>query len=153
MIKINILFASLIFFSMVAYSQEAVYKLSSEYEIKIDISFRGSDFSSSSTLDFSKSKSQNSGSASYLSIYFKLTVSNDETRLKIEQNGKIRSRKVKVNVQEKIEMGFTDALKTEDKPQLVLHLLNEQKAEVSKIIVTIDPDGTFLINGERRGKF
>ncbi len=136
-----------------AYCQEIPDKAANEYEIKLDLSFKDKPDTPTNTIDFSDEKRRPNGPVAFLAINFKLLLSNDEVKLKVVQNFKTKLFKVKVGEERKIEMGFIDDLKAEEQPQLLLYLLTDQKQEVSKIILSIEKDGTFLINGQRRGKF
>ena len=49
-------------------------------------------------------------------------------------------------------MGFVDDLKEAGTP-LQLVLLDDKKKEISQILISIDKDGTFLMNGEKQGQF
>jgi hypothetical protein len=53
-----------------------------------------------------------------------------------------------------LEVGFTDDVKDRVTPHhYFLTLVSPKKTETSKIEILIEEDGTFFVNGEKRGKF
>lgn len=135
--------------------QEISFKAGNEYELKIDLSFRKRDAINGEIFDASGSRIKTTGQPiAYLVIFFNLLKSNNETRVRVLNQKKVTSKKIKVNEVEKIEMGFVEDLKYRTEPSLLtILLLDDQKKEVSQVILTIEPDGTFLVNGVKRGKF
>lgn len=135
--------------------QEISFKAGNEYELKIDLSFRKRDAITGEIFDAGGSRIKTTDQPiAYLAVFFKLLKSNNETRVRILNQKKVTSKKIKVNEVEKIEMGFVEDLKYQTEPSLLtILLLDDQKKEVSQVILTIEPDGTFLVNGVKRGKF
>ena len=135
--------------------QEISFKAANEYEIKIDLSFRKRDAINGEVFDAGGSRIKTKDQAiAFLAMSFKLLKSNNETRIRILKGEKGTAKKIKVNEVEKIEVGFIEDLKFNPEPSLLtLLLMNDQKEGISKIILAIEPDGTFLVNGEKRGKF
>ena len=135
--------------------QEISFKAGNEYELKIDLSFRKRDAINGEIFDAGGSRIKTTDQPiAYLAVFFKLLKSNNETRVRILNQKKVTSKKIKVNEVEKIEMGFVEDLKYQTEPSLLtILLLDDQKKEVSQVILTIEPDGTFLVNGVKRGKF
>ena len=51
-------------------------------------------------------------------------------------------------------MGFTDDVKAHVSPyEISIIFASKEKKEISRIHLLIQEDGTFLVNGEKRGKF
>ncbi|NOS93838.1 MAG: hypothetical protein HOP30_18125 [Cyclobacteriaceae bacterium] len=139
--------------SVKAFCQQLPYKANSEYEAKIDLSFREKPKQdNTNTFNFSVEKKRPVGPVAYLTIHFKMLISNGEVKIKMIQGEKSRTEKIKVDEVKKLEMGFIDELKLEG-TQLQLVFLNDKKTAISQILISIEKDGTFLMNGERRGKF
>ncbi len=139
--------------SIQAFCQQPPYKAASEYETKIDLSFKEKPQQNNlNTFHFSEEKKRTQGQIAYLMIHFKMLISNGEVKLKMIQGEKSRTEKIKVGEVKKLDLGFIDELK-EEGTQLQLILLNDKKMEVSQILISIEKDGTFLMNGEKRGKF
>ncbi len=150
-----VIILSLVSFDTIFSQQEIFFKAGNEYELKIDLAFRKRDTINGEIFDAGGSRIKTTGQPiAYLAILFKLLKSNDETRVRILNQKKVTSKKIKVNEVEKIEMGFVEDLKYQTEPSLLtILLLDDQKKEMSQVILTIEPDGTFLVNGVKRGKF
>jgi hypothetical protein len=134
------------------WSQQLPYKASAEYEAKIDLSFKDKPSRDINTFNYTDEKKGPNGPVAYLIIHFKLLVSNHEVKLRVIQGSKSKLEKIKTGEVKKIEMGFVDDLKDEG-TQLQLLLLDDKKKEISQILFSIEKDGTFLMNGEKQGKF
>jgi hypothetical protein len=51
-------------------------------------------------------------------------------------------------------IGYTDDVKDRVTPhEYILTFLSEDKTPLSRIVIFIDEDGTFAVNGEKRGRF
>lgn len=151
--KTQLLFlAGLLMVCVSGFCQQPPYKAVSEFEANIDLSFRDKPTKDIDTFIYSDQKKEPNGPTAYLIIQFKLLVSNSEFRIRMIQGEKSSSSKIKVGEVKKIEMGFVDALK-ENESQLQLILLDDKKNEISQILISIEKDGTFLMNGEKRGQF
>ncbi|MBI3218761.1 MAG: hypothetical protein HYZ44_04560 [Bacteroidetes bacterium] len=134
------------------WSQQLPYKVASEYEAKIDLSFREEPSQDINTFNYTDEKKKPNGPVAYLVINFKLLVSNNEVKFRVIQGSKSKLEKIKTGEVKKIEMGFVDDLK-EDGTLVQILLLDDKKKEISQILISIEKDGTFLMNGEKRGKF
>lgn len=153
MIKIASLFLSLFLF----FQDESVpLKPSDEFELKIDYTFRQRPMKDTNTVNLSETKKTSAGPLPFLSINFKaIKLQPEESRLKIISNigDVVMNRKITEQQLIKFDMGFTVDLKERVKPhEYTIYFLSSDKAEKSKIIVSVEEDGTFLVNQEKRGK-
>jgi hypothetical protein len=152
----------LIFFVLL---QEVPLKPNEEFEIKLDYSFRQRSTASGGAnykVDFSESKAEHDRNNSssllpFLNLNIKMIkLSDQEVRLKgVTPLGKtIFNKKVVAGDVVNMELGFTDDLKDRVTPhEYNLLLISPDKKEVSRIHLLVQEDGTFLINGQMRGKF
>lgn len=132
------------------------YKPSDEFEAKIDLSFKKREGDGSNTFTFSESTKKRTMDTpiAFLVIQFKVLKLNDEVKMKILKESGSRTTKIKVGSVEKIEMGFMEDIKSNGQPaHIILRFLNDQKVETCQVILMIEEDGTFLVNGQKRGKF
>ena len=134
------------------WSQQLPFKASAEYEAKVDLSFKHKPGQNIDTFTYTDEKKKTDGPVAYLVIHFKLLVSNNEVKLRIIQGANSKLEKIKTGEVKKIEMGFVDDLKEAGTP-LQLVLLDDKKNAISQILISIDKDGTFLMNGEKQGQF
>ena len=99
----------------------------------------------------------NSGmSAPYLYLHLKvLKLIPEEVRIKVVKNNSqvLLARKFDPNVVLKLDLGFTDDIKDRVTAyQYLITFLTKEKSELSKIEIFFEKDGTYLVNGEKRGK-
>jgi hypothetical protein len=154
MIKTGLpIFAFNLIFLITLKAQEVPFKLKEEYETKIEVVFKAREVRSPNSVNL-EGEQFSKGLISFLYIHFKILVSNGEKRIRIIHGRKDKIRKIEVNENIDLEMGFIEDLKSKESSGMVtLILLTEKKEPVSKVILSIEEDGTFLVNGVKRGKF
>ena len=95
-------------------------------------------------------------SAPYLYLHLKvLKAIPEEVRIKVVKNNSqvLLARKFDPNVVLKLDLGFTDDIKDRVTAyQYLITFLTKEKSELSKIEIFFENDGTYLVNGEKRGK-
>jgi hypothetical protein len=133
------------------------FKQSNEFEAKIDLSFKerkGEDINTFKFNDDTGKKKTVGKPIAFLVINFKMLKANGAIKVKTIQGNQGKTQKFKENVVIHLEMGFIEDIKSKDVPsELTLIFLDEQKREIDKVFFLISEDGTFLVNGEKRGKF
>lgn len=144
----------------VFFLQEIPFKPKEEFEIKLNYQFRQwpqADVNTVNLADSRYQRSQHSGVLPYLILNIKLLkLSEEKMRVRITRNIDDRpvNKKVNVNAVIELDMGFTDDMKDRVKAyEYTLSFLTADKIAVSKIFISIDEDGSFLVNGEKRGRF
>ena len=136
--------------------QSVPFKPSDEYSFRLDYQFRNKAGIDRFEVDWSNTQKYSEGTLPYLIVHIKLLkLSAEEERVKIvnNRNERIYSRKASLDDEIEIEMGFTDDLKDRTAPYDFNVFLTSKKLNVSRINLFVDEDGTFYINGEKRGKF
>jgi hypothetical protein len=79
----------------------------------------------------------------------------DEVRMKIMRDGRSVAsyRKFTVGKEIKLDVGFTDDAKDKISGyEHIVYFLSADKKEVSRIVITIDENGDYFINGQKRGR-
>jgi hypothetical protein len=93
----------------------------------------------------------------YLDIKLRLVkLQPEEVRLRIVNNKgeSVFGRKIKEGDVAPINMGFTDDIKDRvSAHEYTATFLTADRRETSRIVITVNKDGTFLVNNEKRGKF
>ncbi|HNT51251.1 MAG TPA: hypothetical protein PLM56_17385 [Cyclobacteriaceae bacterium] len=134
------------------------YKPDNEFEFKFDYSFKErlrpekSDYEAP---DPGK-KTVTTGPLPYLKTEVKvLRLGTGEVRLKVlnHKGTTVINRKASTDFVVKIDWGYSDDVKD----QIVSHkysvlFLNEEKEILSRIILEANPDGTFFVNGQKKGR-
>jgi hypothetical protein len=153
-----------IFFLLaISFLQELPYKPKEEFDIKLDYQFRqrpsADNKSTVVMLDESqKEKERRTSSAilPYLSLSIKVLTALPATKARISSNlsQSISTRKVKEGTIIPLEVGFTDDVKDRvTAHQYFITFVGDDRTELSRIVIFIDEDGTFMVNGEKRGRF
>jgi hypothetical protein len=145
-----------------SFFQETPVKPKDEFEIKLDYQFKNRPAQDLSSVHYDETKKEHDRRTSaallpFLTLNVKmLKLSQEEVKLKITNNltARTASRKVEAGTVVPIIIGFTDDAKDRvTAHQYTLTLISPKKTDVSKIDIIIEEDGTFLVNGEKRGKF
>jgi hypothetical protein len=128
-----------------------------QFEAKIDLSFRERKAEDTNTFKFSDDKERKKTLGrpiAFLAINFKLLKSNEIIKVKSIQGNQSKTQKINDKSPIHFEMGFIEDIKANDIPnELTLLFLDSQKKEMSKVVFLVSEDGTFLVNGEKRGQF
>jgi len=148
---------ALLLFVLFFVQENVPYKSNDEFELKIDLQFKQRPASDQNTVELDRRTLPNSGmKAPYL--YLNLLVTKPdlkETRVKVTDNkGKVLlSRKFDPSILIKLDLGFTDDLKDRvSAHQFVVTFMTKDKVATSKVEVFFEEDGTYLVNGEKRGR-
>lgn len=140
---------------------EIPLKPKEEFEVKLNYSFKQRSPEERNTFRYeSDEKNINNQNTTSMLPYLLLKVtilkaSPDEVKLKVVNNlsTKVVSKKVQEGVTFEIDMGFTDDVKDRVTPHEYTIFFHDQKqTRLSKILISVNEDGLFLINNEVRGK-
>lgn len=142
---------------------EVPYKPSEEFEIQVDYQFKQRPAANANTIEFAETheehnkKQYGGGIRPYLILNVKLLKLSDvEVKVRAVNNvdRAIISKKVRVGDLLKIDMGFTDDVKDRVGAYSIFIVFSSaEKKETSRIHLFVQENGTFLVNGEVRGKF
>jgi hypothetical protein len=142
--------------------QDLPLKHKDEFEIKLDYQFKNRERQETSRIDFDETRAEHDAKNSsailpYLILNVKLLkLSDQEVKVKIMNNLKdvMMTKKTSAGMNIPIDVGFTDDVKDRvTAHQYILAFFSPEKKEVSRIVIHIEEDGSFLVNGEKRGKF
>lgn len=139
------------------------YKASEEFKIELEYKFKPRPMTDNSYIDLTETQRDKERRTSggnplpYLILHISFQqLSDKEVRVRCIDNNKKNklSRKAEVNREYKLDLGFTDDMKDRVTPhEFTLTLQSDDKDDTSRITMLIERDGTFLVNGLRRGKF
>lgn len=141
---------------LVTLQQDVKFKPSDEFELKVDYNFRTRPVQVNSVnLENGRQKP---GPLPFVSVTLKLVkLLPEEQRIRIVDNrGEvIISKKIREGQEVSFDLGFTADMK--DRVGAHEFVINfhgsDRKDVISQILIHIAQDGTFLVNGEVRGKF
>src|SRR5262245_25654256 len=142
--------------SIFLFQDQIPYKANDEFELKLDLQFKQRP-KSETKVELDQRTLPNSGMhAPYLYLNLKvIKVVLEEVRIKVMKNNSqtLMARKFDPNVIVKLDLGFTDDIKDRvSAHQYLITFLSKEKSELSKIEIFFETDGTYLVNGEKRGK-
>lgn len=144
------------------YFQDVPLKPSDEFDIKLDYNFRSRPTADRNTVVFDGSQGvakqrMNDGVLPYLILHITpLKLAEEKMRVRIGTlaDERVIQKKVEVNTELVLDLGFTDDMKDRvTAHHYVLTFLGADKTPVDKIVISIAEDGSFFVNGEKRGKF
>lgn len=137
------------------------YKATEEFELKLNFEFKERQRSDQNTVDLSQTRkeyerSRGSGPLPYLFLNFRVVKQQpSELRVRILENNEkvVHNKKVDTKAVLKLELGFTDDIKDRVGPyEYTILLLDDNKQPVSRVVIYFEQDGTYLVNGQLRGK-
>jgi hypothetical protein len=148
----------LIFFLL----QDLPYKPKEEFDIKLDYQFKQRSQENQGAVHLNETERERQRRTStaqlpYLILKIKmLKLGEEEARVRIVNNldQQVYNKKVEEGSIISLDMGFTADVKDRVKAhQYSILLLSPTKNEKSRILIDVEKDGTFLVNGEKRGRF
>ena len=155
-------FLACIFVGGMLLLQDVPYKTSNEFEIRLDYQFKNREPADRNSIDLNETRAEHERRTStailpYLVLHVKmLKLSEQEVKVKITDNfgNTVGTKKITTGTVIPLDVGFTDDVKDRiSAHQYNMTLISPDKKFTSRIVVHIEEDGTFLVNGERRGKF
>ena len=153
---------SFIFILSLTFLQDIPLKPKDEFEIKLDYSFRQRPADDHNTVRLSDPPNrygQRTSSAvlPYLILHVKiLALQEEKMRLRVTTNrdSKATVKRVSKGTDVVLDLGFTaDMIDRVTAHEYTLAFINDEKNIVDQILITIGDDGSFVVNGENRGKF
>lgn len=150
-----------IFIVAFIFFQDAIpLKPDEEFELKLNYQFKTRPPSGTNTVYLSNqsaSRSASSGVLPYLVLEIKmLLLPGEKSKVSISNNLDNRStaKKVTLNSVLELDLGFTDDMIDRVKPhQYTITFIDAKREPVNRIVISVDEDGSFFVNGEKRGKF
>lgn len=135
--------------------QDVPYKAKEEFDLKLDLQFKTRPSNSQNGIYATEAKNT-STPLPFISIDLTvLKILEDEVRLKIVDNSSSVLQSVnlakKNNV--KLELGFADDIKDQvGSHKYLVNFHGADKLVKRAIVILFEKDGTFYVNGEKRGK-
>lgn len=145
-----------------ALAQDLPLKPKEEFEIKLNYQFKNRPTPDLSSVRLDETREERDRRVSTAPLPFlilnikMLKLSQDEVKVRISNNltNRVITKKVEAGTIIPLEIGFTDDAKDRVTPnQYFVTTLSPRKTETNRIEILIEEDGTFLVNGEKRGKF
>jgi hypothetical protein len=141
--------------------QEVPFKPKDEFDIKLDYQFKQRPQPDHNSVYLAESKNNsrnnNAGVLPYLVLNVTLLkLQEEKMRVQISKNIDNRpvNKKVSANSTLQLDLGFTDDMKDQVSAyRYTISFINAAKETVNKIVISVDKDGAFFVNDEKRGKF
>ncbi|MBX2957132.1 MAG: hypothetical protein KF846_13300 [Cyclobacteriaceae bacterium] len=151
----------LLFVSIILLYQDIPYKPDDEFSIRMDLKFKLRPQSASNTVNVSETmaeyqKRNSTNQLPYLILYVNVKhVNQGEIRMRVLRDGKntINNKKIELDKEFKIEVGFTDDAKDKISGyEHIIYFMDADKKDINRIVITIDPNGDYFVNGQKRGR-
>ena len=142
--------------------QEIPFKPSEEFEVKLDYEFRQRPAPDPNTVNLADSPngySHRSASSvlPYLILRVKVIALREEKmkmHITTNQSSRPTVKKVSANSEVELDLGYTDDMVDRvTAHEYALTFMSADKQSVDRILITIAEDGSFFVNGQKRGKF
>ena len=148
-------------FIAIFFLQEIPFKPKEQFEIKLDYQFKARPLQDANTVQLGdvpgRYSESGAGVLPYLILNIKLLeLPQEKMRVQISTNLKERpvSRKISDDALIELDLGFTDdMIDRVSAHEYILTFIDSQKNPVNRIVINVDKDGSFLVNGEKRGRF
>lgn len=139
--------------------QEVPVKPSAEYTLKFDLSFKSEPSNPTKFETVPETgglrNARQYTNLPYLELKLKaLVLTNEETRIRVTRGEEVFiNRKIKAGDEVGIQVGFIADIKDEMVPgNFTVHFLSNDRQAISQIQILFDADGSFYVNGEKRGQ-
>lgn len=133
------------------------YRAKDDFQIELKYNFKERPNKESTIAWEAQPGKVKSGPLPYLVVNIKiLNPKAEEIRFRCEDNvGKIWfNKKAEKSLNYEIDMGYIDDVKDRITPyRYVVSAMTEDRKAINNIELLVQEDGTFLVNGEKRGKF
>ncbi len=154
---------SLVWFCFVLrfWQEEVPYKANEDFEVKLNFEFKDRGWTDVSRMGLNPTskeseRSRGSGPLPYLYLNFRvLKQYPGELKMRVVKNGDkiVLSKKFDLSTRVKLDLGFTDDIKDRVSAyEYTILFLDESKKPGSKVVIYFHEDGTYLVNGQVRGK-
>ena len=145
----------LLFGVVISWQDNIPYKDNESFELKMSYQFKAK-LRAQNEVDFGRG-TPSSTPRPYLYLNLKvISLNTGEARIKVENNHLITILNKKVSELDEFELdlGFTDDMKdrTTANEVTVYFLSSDKKRVISRIFIDVAEDGSFFVNGEKRGK-
>lgn len=147
---------------MLSFQQDVPFKPKEDFEIKLDLTFKQRKISTDEhTVHINETAEDNERRTNtdplpYLTLRLKiLKIQTEEVRLKVikDDGVPIMNKKLAGNSEFNLEVGFMDDAKDHVSGyKHVIQFLSADKKQVSQIVIEFDKEGSYFVNGEKRGK-
>jgi hypothetical protein len=136
---------------------EVPYRAKEDFEVQLKYNFKARPSKSVDVAYEANPDKTTSGPLPYLMVDVKiLNPKTEEVRFRCEDNfgRSVFNKKIGKILKYEIDMGFIDDLKDHVAAHLyTMYIVAEDKRIINKKELLVNEDGTFLVNGEKRGKF
>lgn len=144
--------------------QTIPYKPKEEFELKLQYEFKQRSVlnNDASTVHYSETEREKERRTStallpYVGVSLRvITLGAGEVRVRIVDNKTTvhYNKKVKAEDVIPLNLGFTADMKDRVSPhEYTINFLDEDRKELTRIVISVAEDGTYFVNGEKRGKF
>jgi hypothetical protein len=150
-----------IFILAFTFFQDLPLKPKEEFEVKLEYEFKQRPVADRNTVHLGtptgSSEIGGAGVLPYLVLNIRLLFLVEERmrmQVRTNLNARTMSKRVDVNDVVSLDLGFTeDMVDRVTAHEYTVTFLDSEREPVDKILISVEEDGSFFVNGEKRGKF
>jgi hypothetical protein len=150
-----------IFILSLTFFQDLPLKPKEEFEVKLDYEFKQRPVADRNTVHLGTPPGTDihggAGVLPYLVLNIRLLyLAEERMRMQVSTNlnARMMSKKVDINDVVSLDLGFTDDMVDRVSAyEYTVTFLDSRREPVDKILISVEEDGSFFVNGEKRGKF
>ncbi len=133
------------------------FKPGDEFEVTLDYHFRPRPLSDRNTVDLSRRTDRGSGVLPYLKLHIAVKQAPaNKGRVAITDNLNPRPlfKRIAPGSILELDLGFTADMIDRVRPyEYTLTFVDAERTPIDRIVILVDQDGSFFVNGEKRGRF
>jgi hypothetical protein len=149
-------------FVLLSVQDSVPFKPKEEFEVKLNYEFRARPVGDHNSVNIGRegqlqARTSSGGVLPYVTLQITLyTLPDAKSRVMISNNSNARpvARRVSVNTPFELDLGFTvDMIDRVQPHEYTLTFVDANKNPVNRITISVDRDGSFFVNNEKRGRF
>lgn len=154
--------ACLLWLLFMQQQEDIPFKPKDEFEVNLNFEFRQRPQADISKVEFNETQREHTrrsstGPLPYLRLNLSvLKVGEGEFRLRVIKNTDTHAtsaRKLEQGMQVKLDLGYTDDIKDRISAyEYIAYFLSDDKKPLTRVVIYFDKDGTYYVNGEKRGR-
>lgn len=146
---------------LISFQEIAPYKAKEDFEVRPELQFKQRGHTDNSGIYPNETRKEHDRRTStdplpYLVLQVKLLKAlPEEVKIKVirDEGATLLSKKNTNGLEFKLEAGFTDDIKDRISGyKFEIYFLSSEKEVLSRILIEFDEEGTYFVNGEKRGK-
>ncbi len=142
-------------FVFIFFQDELPFKPQDEFDVKLDYHFRPRPLSDKNTVELNQ-RPASGAVLPYLKLHITVLKAPEKGRVALSDNRDPRPnyKRIGANSVLELDLGFTADMVDRVRPhEYTVTFVDANKKPIDRIVILIEQDGSFFVNGEKRGRF